>query len=113
MTASPSFSMMTPEVTTNIFCQLLSDVFALSATCRPLRHSWLNSVNQVYNQVAPRSISYEGVARRFFFDEDGPASGSPLSTKDIIRMIQNAGVIEDAVIQFEHPQAYGIDIEVQ
>ena len=99
----PSLSMMPPEVATHIFCQLSSfpDVFALSAVCRRLRHFWLNSVNQVYVQVAPRSISCEHAARRFLADQDGPGLGSPLSAADVVRMVRNAGVIEDAILQFE------------
>ena len=95
--------MIPAEVATNIFSQLpsFSDVFALSAACRPLRHFWLNSVNQIYNQVAPRSISCESAARRFLADQDGPGLGSPLSAKDVVRMVHNAGVIENAILQFE------------
>ena len=103
MTASPSLSIMPPEVATNIFCQLhsFSDVFVLSAVCRRLRHLWLNSVNQIYKQVAPRSISCEPAARRLLVDQDGPGLGSPLSVKDVIHMVQNTGVIENAILQFE------------
>ena len=99
----PSLSTIPAEVATNIFCQLpsFSDVFALSAVCRRLRHFWLNSVNQIYNQVAPRSISCEPSARRFLADQDGPGLGSSLSAKDVIRMVHNAGVIDNAILQFE------------
>lgn len=99
----PSLPMMPPEVATNIFCQLpsFSDVFALSAVCRRLRRLWLANVNPIYNQIAPRSIPCERAARRFLADSDGPGLGSPMSAKDVVRMVRNAGVIEDAILQFE------------
>ena len=95
--------MIPAEVATSLLCQLtsFSDVFALSAVCRWLRHIWLNSVNQIYHQVAPRSISCKPAARRFLAGQDGPGMGSPLVAKDVVRMVQNAGVIENAVLQFE------------
>lgn len=99
----PSLSVMPPEVATNIFGQLpsFSDVFALSAVCLQLRHLWLKNVNAIYNQVAPRSIPHERAARRFLVDQDGPGLGFPMSAKDVVRMVQNAGVIEKTVLQFE------------
>ena len=95
--------MMPPEVATNIFCQLpsFSDVFALSAVCCRLRHLWLENVNAVYNQIAPRTIPCERVARRSLVDQDGPGLGSPMSAKDVVRMVRNAGIIESAILQFE------------
>lgn len=94
---------MPPEVAINIFRQLpsFSDVFALSAVCCRLRHLWLKSVNPIYNQIAPRSILCERAARRFLVDQDGPGLGSPMSAKDVVRMVRNAGVIENAILQFE------------
>ena len=94
---------MPPEVATNIFCQLpsFSDVFALSAVCLRLRHLWLENVNPIYNQIAPQAIPCDRAARRFLADQDGPGLGSPLSAKDVVRMIRNAGVIEKAILQFE------------
>ena len=98
-----SLSTMPPEVATNIFCQLpsFSDVFALSAVCLRLRHLWLENVNSIYNQIAPRSIPCESAARRFLVDDDGPGLEFPMSAKDVIRVVQNAGVIENTVLQFE------------
>lgn len=98
-----SLSIMPPEVVTKIFCQLPSfpDVFALSAVCWRLRHLWLKNVNPVYNHIAPRSIPCERAARRFLIDQDGPGLGSPVSAKDVVRMVRNAGVIEKAILQFE------------
>ena len=95
--------MIPPEVATNIFCQLpsLFDVFALSGVCRLLRHCWLQSVNPIYNHVAPRSIPCERASHRFLVDQDGPGLGSPMSAKDVVRIVRNAGVIEKAVLQFE------------
>ncbi|MCJ1386950.1 hypothetical protein MMC17_010079 [Xylographa soralifera] len=94
---------MPPEIAINIFCQLPSffDVFAFSAVCRQLRHLWLNSVKPIYNQIAPRSIPCERAARRFLVDQDGPDLGSPMSAKDIVRMVRNASVIEKAILDFE------------
>ena len=98
-----SLSTMPPEVATNIFCQLPSfaDVFALSTVCLRLRHLWLENVNPIYNQIAPEVISCDRAARRFLVDQDGPGLGSPLSAKDVVRMVRNAGVIEKAIVQFE------------
>ena len=98
-----SLLIMPPEVVTKIFCQLpsFSDVFALSAVCCRLRHLWLKNVNPVYNQIAPRSIPCEHAARRFLIDQDGSGLGSPMSAKDVVRMVRNAGVIEKAILQFE------------
>lgn len=99
----PSLSIMPREVVINIFCQLpsFSDVFTLSAVCCRLRHLWLNNVNPVYKQIAPRSISCERAARRFLIDQDGPGLGSPMSAEDVVRMVRNAGVIAKAIVQFE------------
>ncbi|MCJ1296583.1 hypothetical protein MMC34_008149 [Xylographa carneopallida] len=99
----PSLSIMPPEVASNIFCQLssFSDVFALSAVCCRLRDIWLESVNPIYHQIAPRSIPCERAARRFLVDQDGPDLGSPMSAKDVVRMVRNANVIEKAILQFE------------
>ena len=94
---------MPPEVLVKILCQLhsFSDVFALSAACCRLRHLWLTIVNPVYKQVAPRSIPCERAARRFLTDQDKPGLESPVSAKDVVRMVRNAGVIEKAILQFE------------
>ena len=94
---------MPPEVATNIFCQLpsFSDVFALSAVCGRLRRLWLQNVNPIYKQIAPKSIPCEPAARRFLVDQDGPGLGSPMSSEDVVRMVRNAGVIEKAILQFE------------
>ena len=99
----PSLSTMPPEVVTEIFCQLpsFSDVFGLSAVCCRLRHLWLKNVNLVYSQIAPRSIPCERAARRFLVDQDGPGLESPMAAKDVVRMVRNAGVIENAILQFE------------
>ena len=94
---------MPPEVATNIFCQLpsFSDVFALSAVCLRLRHLWLENVNPVYNRIAPRVIPCNSAARRFLVDQDGPGLESPMSAKDVVRMVRNACVVEKAILQFE------------
>ena len=95
-----SLSTMPPEVAINIFCQLpsFSDVFALSAVCLRLRHLWLENVNPIYKQIGPRSIPCERAARRFLV---GPGMEFPMTAKDVIRMVQNASVIEDTILQFE------------
>lgn len=94
---------MPPEVATNIFCHLpsVSDVFALSAVCHRLRDLWLKNVTPIYNHVAPRSIPCESAARRFLGDQGGPGLGSPMSAKDVVRMVRNAAVVENAIRQFE------------
>ena len=61
----------------------------------------MTNVNPVYKQIAPRSLPCESAARRFLTDQDGPDLGSPLSAKDVVRMVRNAGVIEKAILQFE------------
>ena len=94
---------MPPEVATSIFSQLasFSDVFALSAVCLRFRHLWLENVNPIYNQIAPRSIPCERAARRFLVDQNGPDLGSPMSAKDVVRIEQNASIVEHTVLQFE------------
>ena len=98
-----SLSTMPPEVATNIFCQLpsFSGVFALSAVCLRLRHLWLENVNPIYDQIASRSIPCERAARRFLVDHDGPGLEFPMDAKDVIRVLQNARVIENTILQFE------------
>ena len=61
----------------------------------------MESVNPIYHQIAPRSIPCERAARRFLVDQDGPDLGSPMSAKDVVRMVRNANVIEKAILQFE------------
>ena len=91
----PPLSMMPPEIAADIFCQLYPffDAFALSAVCCRLRHLWLESVNPIYNHIAPRIISYERAERRFLADQDGPGVGTPMSAKDVLRMERSASVI--------------------
>lgn len=98
-----SLSMMPPEIATNIFCQLpcFADVFALSTVCHRLRRLWLKNVTPIYNEMAPRNIPCEGAARRFLVDQDGPDLESPMSAKDVVRMLRNADVVENAILQFE------------
>lgn len=55
----------------------------------------------LYNQIAPRSIPYERAARRFPVDQNAPGLGSSMFAKDVVRMVRNAGVIENAILQFE------------
>ena len=99
----PALLSIPPEVAVNIFSQLpsFSDVFALSAVCCRMRHLWLKNVNPIYDQIAPRSIPCERAARRFLVDQDGPGLGSPMTAKDVVRVVRNAGVIENGILQFE------------
>lgn len=96
-----TLSSMPPEVITKIFCQLPSftDVFAFSAVCCHSRHTWFNNVNQIYNQIG--SIPCERAARRFLADQDGLGLEFPMSAKDVVRMVRNTRVIENAIRQFE------------
>jgi len=98
-----SLSMMPSEIATDIFCQLpcFADVFALSTVCHRLRRLWLKNVTPIYNEMAPRNIPCEGAARRFLVDQDGPDLESPMSAKDVVRMLRNADVVENAILQFE------------
>ena len=95
--------MAPPEVAINIFCQLpsFSDVFALSAVCRRLRHLWLENSNSIYNHIAPEAIPCERAARRFLVDQGGPGLGLPMSAKYVVRVVQNAEVIKHTILQFE------------
>ena len=95
--------MMPPEVATDIFCRLpsFSDVFALSAVCRRLRHLWIENVTPIYNQIAPENIPCERAARRFLADRNGPALDSLMSAVDVARMVRDAAVVEKAILQFE------------
>ena len=58
-------------------------------------------MNPVSRQIAPRSIPCQRAARRFLIDQAGPGLGSPVSAKDVVCMVRNAGVIEKAILQFE------------
>ena len=86
------------------FCLLpsFSDALALAATCRRLRNVWITNVGPIYSHVAPRSIPCERYARRFLADQGGPAVNvSTLSDKDVLRMLRNSCVVEQAILQFE------------
>jgi len=96
-------SMMPPELITNVFCQLPSfpDVFTLSTVCHRLRHVWLENVTSIYNAIAPRSIPCESAARRFLVDQVGLGLDSPMSARDVVCMVRNADIVENAILQFE------------
>ena len=98
-----SLSTMPREVVINIFCQLpsFSDVFTLSAVCRWLRHLWLDDVNPVYKQIAPRRFSCERAARPFLIDQAQPGLGSAVSAKVVVCIVRNAGAMEKAIPQSE------------
>ena len=100
--SSGSFPLST-ELIIHIFCQLplLSDVFALAATCSQLRDICSAYTNSIYIEVAPRSIACLYHARRFLADQGGPALGAPMAMKDLVRMARNADVVEKAILQFE------------
>ena len=91
------------EIVIHIFCHLplLSDVFALAATCSRLHDIWSANVTPIYNKVAPRSIACQEHARRFLTDQGGPAYGAPMSIENVVRMARNASVVEKAILQFE------------
>ena len=96
-------TLMPPELVIKIFCQLssFSDAFALSTTSHRFQHIWLSNVDIIYCHVAPRSIACESEARDFLAVQDGPALNSPMSAKDVLRIIQNARVVDKAIRQFE------------
>ena len=92
------------ELLTKTFSLLpsLSDVLALAATCRRLRHIWTMNVTTIYSHVASRSIPCEREARRFLADQGRPATNYPtLSALDVICMLRNSRVVEKAMLQFE------------
>ena len=76
-------------------------MFLPSVVCHGLRHLWLKSVTPIYNRITPRSIHCEHAARRFLVDQEGPCLGSPMSAIEVVRMVRNAGVVEQAILQFE------------
>lgn len=96
--------LLPPEVITKIFGNLSSflDVFALAATCRRLRSIWSTSVIPIYDSVAPRSIACERDARRFLVDQGGLGLVSPMTAETVVQMVRNAGIVEHAILQFEH-----------
>ena len=98
-----SLSTVPPEVATDIFSQLpsLADVLALSRTSHRLQDVWLQNVNPVYNNVAPKSIACESAARRFLVDQGGPDLVHSMTAKDVVRILRNANVVEGAIRQFE------------
>ena len=78
------------------------DVFALSETCRRLQDIWVVNVREVYRHVAPKCVLCERHARRFLASQGGLAVESPtLSPKDVVQMMTNAQVVENAILQFE------------
>ena len=98
-----SLSTLPPEVATNIFIQLpsLPDVIALSSTSHRLQDLWSQNVNLIYSNVAPKSITCEAAARRFLVDQGGPNLTHSMSAKDVVRLLQNAAVVDGAILQFE------------
>ena len=103
----PLFS-LPPEVTANIFASLpcFSDVFALAATCRQLRHVWTTSVIPIYDSMAQSAIACERDARRFLVDQRGPQFESPITAEAVSQMIRNASIVEQATLKFERDYAW-------
>ena len=99
----PTLSSMPPEVGINIFSQLpcLQDVLIFSSTSYQFQNIWLSSVAHICNTVAPRSISCLYAARQFIVDQSEPGLDSPMSTKDMVRLVRNADVVEGAILRFE------------
>ena len=112
LTFSPPPTMMAPnngsfplstELIIHIFCELplLSDVFALAATCSQFRGVCITYITPIYNEVAPRSIACHQHARRFLAVQGGPALEAPMTWQDVVRMARNADVVAKAVLQFQ------------
>lgn len=93
---------LAPELIIRIFFQLptFSDVFALSATCRRLRHVYATNIHPIYGKLAPRNIACLRQARRFHLDQGGSAEEASLSTEDIRSLVRNSHVVEKAISQF-------------
>ena len=102
-TGNTCFSSMSAEIITEIFCQLPSfaDVFALETTCTRFRYVWTTNVTPIYGRVAQRSIPCERHAHSFLADQGGPPLDGVLSAGDVVRMVRNTRVVENAILQFE------------
>lgn len=96
------FSSMPTELIIKVLCHLptLFDAFALSETSHPLRDIWAANFMEVYRLVGLRCIPCERHARIFLAVQGGPAIEFPtLSIEDIIPIMKNARVVEDALLQ--------------
>lgn len=105
------FSSMPTELIIKVFCHLptLFDAFALSETSHRLRDIWAANFMEIYRLVGLRCIPCERHARIFLAVQVGLALESPtLSIEDIIRIMKNVQVVEDALLQFERLIVSGV-----
>ena len=105
------FSSMPTELIIKVFCHLptLFDTFALSESFHWLRDIWAANFMEIYRLVGLRCIPCERRARIFLAVQGGPAIESPmLSIEDIIRIVKNARVVEDALLQFKRLIVFGV-----
>lgn len=84
------------------------DIFALAATCQGLRSIWQSNLPVIYQPVARRSIDCEIRARRFLAQQRGHESAnletSSMTQKDVVSIVKNAGIVEQAIHKFEEAQ---------
>lgn len=92
------------ELITRIYCSLpsLVDVLTLSSSCHRLRDIWLINASPIYHVVAPKNIPCERHARRLLADQKGAVDADFIfSAEDILRIIKNSYIVEEAVFQYE------------
>lgn len=108
---SYDLSLVPAELMTKIYGALPSfhDVFALAATCRPLRQIFIMKASPIYRHVAPKCIPCERYARRLLADQGGPAIHCPiLSAGDVRSVVQNSCVVGKAILQFEKEIVFNV-----
>ena len=97
------FTLVSPELITNVICQLpsLFDALVFSATCRRHRQIYCENVTHIYTHIAPKTITCRRDARNLLADQGGAAPDSRvLSMHDVSQLLRNSRRVEKAIDQF-------------
>jgi hypothetical protein len=92
------------ELIVDIFSQLssLDEVLSLAASCIRLRLAWHENPSQIYAAVGSGLISCEKHALQFLSDKKGTkVVASNISAKDVLSLLRNSRIIENAIPEFE------------
>lgn len=92
------------ELVVSIYCFQASfpDVFALSLTCHKFQYIWLRNVPTISDHLVSMTIPCARHARVFLADQGGPSPESSLtSAADVVRMVRNARIVDEAILQFD------------
>jgi hypothetical protein len=91
------------EVLISIFTQLpnLFDVRSLAAASRHLRLVYTENAKPIYDEVAPRTFSFERRARQLLADGGGPDLGQRLALMNLATMFRNWRIVTTAMTRFE------------